>query len=635
MSIHAGRTLLAWLLFASLAVFQSSAATVTLVSISVTPSSASVAAGVKEQFSATGTYSDGSRKDITKTVKWSSGNTAVATVNNSGLATGVAVGSVTIQALSGTISSAATLQVTPAILNSITVTPANASLVVGATRQFVATGKYSDGSTSVITNSVSWMTSVTNVATVSNSGLVQAIAAGQSNVSASLGTVTGQTTLTVTAPTLVSIVLSPINPSTPLGSKVQFAATGTYSDGSTKDITSSATWRSSNTAIATINSVGLATPVALGSASISATASRVTGTTTLTVSARTLVSIAVTPANSSIPVGTTEQLTATGTYSDGSTQNLTSTATWASTSTSTVSVSSTGLATSHEIGISTISATSGGVSGQTSLTVSSAILSSISVTSASASIPLGTNEQFTATGTFTDGTTQNLSASVTWASSAPSVAIIGPTGMATSEATGVTSISASSGSIHSNAISLTVLPAALQSITVTPAIPSIAAGTTKQFTATGTYSDGSTQDISASVIWKSDTPAVAVISTSGLATSIAIGSANISAISGSVSGSTSLTVVPAQLVSIAVTPAIPSIPLGTTRQFAATGTYTDNSTQDLTATAHWTSSNAAVATIGDECRQFWLATSEGVGSTTISGSFDSISGSTTLTVNPV
>lgn len=634
MLIRIGRVVLVWLIFGSVAVQKLPAATASLVSISVAPSPASISAGNKLQFSATGTYSDGSKQSITKSVKWSSSSTAVATVNTSGTATGVAPGSVTIKALSGSVSGTASLQVTAPVLSSITVTPANPTLATGATQQFVAMAKYSDGSSADVSGSVVWASSAPSVATISSSGSALGIGAGQSTVSATEGAVTGHTTLTVTAPSLVKITVSPSAPSSSPGLKVQFAATGKYADGSTKDISGSVTWRSSSTGVATISSTGLATPIAAGTTNITASLSRVSGSTTLTVAARTLQSIAVTPANSAIPLGAVEQLTATGMYSDGSTQNLTATVSWGSTNTGTASVSSSGLVSSHAVGAATITATLGSVSGQTNLTVTSAVLASISVTPVSASIPLGTNAQFTATGTYTDGTAQNLSASVSWNSSVPSVATVGQTGVATSAAQGVTSISASLGSIQSNAATLTVLPAVLQSIAVTPANASIAAGLTEQFTATGTYSDGSSQDLTTSVTWRSDAAGVATVSASGLASGVATGSANISAVSGTINGSTSLTVTASQLVSIAITPAIPSIPLGTTQQFTATGTYTDNSTQDLTATAQWSSSDSGVANISNSAGSYGLARSGGTGSTTILALLGDVSGSTTLTVKP-
>jgi len=85
-------------------------------------------------------------------------------------------------------------------------------------------------------------------------------------------------------------------------------------------------------------------------------------------------------------------------------------------------------------------------------------------------------------------------------------------------------------------------PVVLVSIAVTPATPSISQGATKQFTAIGTYSDNTNQDLTSSVTWTSSNTAVATISPAGMATSIAIGSTTISAAAGAISGSTTLTV---------------------------------------------------------------------------------------------
>src|SRR6202043_4228680 len=123
----------------------------------------------------------------------------------------------------------------------------------------------------------------------------------------------------------------------------------------------------------------------------------------------------------------------------------------------------------------------------------------------------------------------------------------------------------------------------------TPASPSIPKGTTLQFVATGTYTDQSTQDLTQSAYWTSSDLTSATISDAagsrGLATSPASGNTGtltITATSGATAGSILLTVSPAALVSIAVTPATTSIAKGLTQQFTATGTFTDNSTQDLT-----------------------------------------------------
>jgi hypothetical protein len=91
--------------------------------------------------------------------------------------------------------------------------------------------------------------------------------------------------LTVTAPVLNAIAVSPANSSLPNGTTQQFTATGSYSDGSTQNLTNSVTWGSSNTSVATINSTGLATAAGTGNTTISAFSGSVSASTTLTVTA--------------------------------------------------------------------------------------------------------------------------------------------------------------------------------------------------------------------------------------------------------------------------------------------------------------------------------------------------------------
>jgi hypothetical protein len=104
--------------------------------------------------------------------------------------------------------------------------------------------------------------------------------------------------------------------------------------------------------------------------------------------------------------------------------------------------------------------------------------------------------------------------------------------------------STGSGSDFHEINNLSVNSANLTSITVTPSATSISAGGTQQYTATGTYSDGSTEDISSEVNWGSGTTSVATISTGGLATGVADGTSTITASDGSVLGTASLTVGP-------------------------------------------------------------------------------------------
>src|SRR5205823_5054271 len=97
-----------------------------------------------------------------------------------------------------------------ASLTFLQVTPGNASVAASSTQQFSATGKYSDGSSRDLTALVTWGSSSTAVATVDANGLVTAVAAGSTNISATLGSISNSTSLTVTAPTISSISVTPV-----------------------------------------------------------------------------------------------------------------------------------------------------------------------------------------------------------------------------------------------------------------------------------------------------------------------------------------------------------------------------------------------------------------------------------------
>lgn len=175
--------------------------------------------------------------------------------------------------------------------------------------------------------------------------------------------------------TLVSITLSPVNPTLSEGMSEQCYVTGNYSDGPQKIITTAATWNSSNPGVATIDSsTGVVTSVAIGTTTIAASYGGFSQSTTLTVTQAALVSIAVEPTLSSIPVGTTEQFTATGIFTNNTTTNLTTSVTWTSSTPEIAVVSnatgSNGLVTSLASGTTLIVARSGSISGSVTLTVS-------------------------------------------------------------------------------------------------------------------------------------------------------------------------------------------------------------------------------------------------------------------------
>lgn len=593
---------------------------------------ASLAAGVSEQLSAQGVYTDKSTQSITSQVTWASSDPTVATVSSSGLLTAVKVGNVTITASMNSISGTAGVSVTSAVLTAINVGMTSPSLAAGSSEQLTATGVYSDNSTQSLTTQVTWSSSDATVASVSAAGLLSALKGGSVTVTATLGAISGTGNVVVTATTLTSIRINPALFSIASGQNKQLSALGVYSNGTSQDVTSQVTWNTQNAAAATVNSSGLVSGVGAGSATITATIGSTTGSTVATITAAQLQSILVAPAAASIATGQTQAFSANGIFSDGSQIDITNSVTWSSSATNFATVDAAGLATGVSSGTAMISASSGSVTSATPavLTVTPAVLTEIDIAPDGQFIPVGGQLQLLLTGTFSDNSTQTLS-NATWSSSDASFATVDPntgivTGVANSNNNPIT-ITATYGGF-TNTTTVFITSAVPESLQLTPATASIASGTTQQFSANVIYSDGSIQPVTAGLSWLSSSSTVAGVDLNGLATGLAPGQATITATYQTLTATASLTVTPAVLTNIVVTPVTTVVGIKGNVQYTATGVFSDNSTQDLTSQAVWISSNANFALISAG----GLASGVSAGTTTITASFDGVTGSATLTV---
>jgi len=506
----------------------------TLSSIAVTSdTTGNLAVGVTRQLKATGTYSDGTTADISGKVTWKSSNTGVAKIYSQGLITGSAAGSTEITAsLSGITSQALQVNIIVRKLLSIEISPSPPpDLAIGAYAQFTVTGKYDDGSTSDFTLNVTWSSSDNNVATITKStGLVQGKSIGKTNISATIDGMTAKSIeLTVAQDVLSSITVTPsVLDTLPVGSTQQFEALGNYSNNTTDSLTSSVTWTSSDTSVATISSTGLVTAVSAGITKISATLSGVTSDVVI-LPVSVLQSVAVKPGEAStIAVGTTQSFIALATYADGSVAAVTSKATWSSSDTSTATIAISGIATGVAEGNANISATFAGIASP-SVPLKILTLSSIAITPASPPILAAKAiKQFSATGTYSDGSTVNLTSKATWTSSNVSVATVASGGFVTGVIDGQTNITAAFATITSSAVVVKVVT--LSSIAITPSsLQDFKVGATQQYTATGTFVDGTITDLTADVSWISSDTSVASIDIYGVAEAVKAGTATINA----------------------------------------------------------------------------------------------------------
>jgi uncharacterized protein YjdB len=175
--------------------------------------------------------------------------------------------------------------------------------------------------------------------------------------------------------------------------------------------------------------------------------------------------------------------------------------------------------------------------------------------------------------------------------------------------------------------------ATLVSLAVTPATASAAIGASQQFSATASYSDGSSRDVtSTGAAWTSATPAAATVNaTSGLAAGVSAGSSVITAAFGGKTASATLTVLPATLRSIALFPADPAINIGASQQFTVMGSFSDNTTRDVTALSTFKSASCCVATINAASG---LALGVTAGTSLITATSGALSATTRLTVKP-
>ncbi len=264
------------------------------------------------------------------------------------------------------------------------------------------------------------------------------------------------------------MVIAPAAPSLAIGSTRQFTATANYSDSSAKDVTTSAAWSSSDATIASVQSTGqaapgLATGMASGTATVSASFNGMMGSTTLTVttSSAVVTSVSMSPTAVTVGVGAATQFSAVAGYNDGSSKNVTALATWTSTDSTIVAIQSSGqatpgMATAVSPGDVNITVSYGGVNAVTTLNVvtTTGNLTQFFITQLSPSIAPGATLQLFGNAIYSDGSNQWVTDTTHWTSSNPAVATIADQGAASpglitaGSTTGTTTITGSFGGLQ-------------------------------------------------------------------------------------------------------------------------------------------------------------------------------------------
>lgn len=573
---------------------------VSATALQVIPAVTTIAVGTKSQLQAIATFSDGSTQDVSTQAQWSSSNSAIASVDSQGLVTGKAIGQATITATLGSVSRSANLTISNAIATALQITPPTASLAKGTKQQFQATVTFSDNSSQDVTSQVHWDSSDISVATIDLDGEATALTEGGTSISAIFqGLASNSVLLEVTNATVnsVQIVLDGGNGTLAKGSSVQFKAQAVLSDGSTQDVSNQATWVSSAQSKVTIDAQGLATGVAVGTSTITASINSVTSAgTVLTVTNATVSQIQITPPTLSLAKGTKGKLTAIATYSDHTIQDISNLVAWNSSDIAVATVNLSGEVTAVSNGNATLTGSKDGViSNSVALNVTNASVNQIDLSATSSTLAAGTKTQLTAVANYSDGSSQNITGLVSWSSSDSNVATVNTSGEVTAVAPGTATITGNFGG-QTSTLTITVTAATVSAIQISTPLASLALGTNGQLKALATYSDNTVVDVTSQANWSSSSPTLVSVDASGQIQALAVGSA---IISGSLGGTTStigIAATAATVTGLIIDP-IPNLASGNQAQLKATATFSDLTTQNVSALAHWQSDDTGVVTV--------------------------------------
>lgn len=506
---------------------------------------------------------------------------------------------------------------------------ANPSTPLGISTQYSAIATYSDNTTEDITALATWSSADTSIATIDEKGLAKPLKISKTEITASYqGVTSNASTLTITDAIATKISVIPPTTKVAKGLSLQLQAIATLSDDSTKDVSTQASWQSSNPAVLEVDTQGKITARDIGDATVSATLQGVTGQTTVAAVNLAISQIQIIPATVTLAIGTKTKLTALATFADQSVQDVSSQVGWLSSNPAVATVDGTGQVTGVAAGSVTLSASLLGVTATTSITVNNTSASTLQVIPAVSTIALGTKTQLQAIATFQDGSSQDVSDQVQWGSSDTVLAEVNSLGLVTGKGIGQVAITATFGALSRSA-NLTITNAIATSLQVIPPTASLPKGTKLQFQAIATFNDNSSQDVTSQVDWDSSDINVVTIDLNGEATALNEGNSTISAqFQGATSNSTLLTVTNATIDSIQVVlnAGNGSLAMGSSVQFKAQAVLSDNSTLDVSNQVAWFSSDQTKVTINAQ----GLATGVAVGSSTISASLNGVNSAGTL-----
>ncbi len=547
--------------------------------VSLSTSSLTLNPGRSSQLSATVRDINGNIITDRPTV-WQSSNPAAFTVTQTGLVTAVALGFGLVSATTEGRTSSVTVQVVAAPLASLSL--AGTSVLQPAQTSQLTTLVRDVDNNIVSGVEVLWSSSAPAVATVGAiTGLVTAVGRGTATITATSGIVSSTITITVPPVAIINVTAPAVRLQPTQTTQAAFALFDASNNAATNR---AVVWASSAPAVATVSTAGLVTAIRAGTTNITVTSEGVTGTLVITVPPVAVINVTA----PSVRLQPTQTTLATGAILDALNAPVANRpSVWASSAPAIATVSATGLVTAIAPGTTNITLTSEGITGTLVITVPP--VATINVTATAVILqPTGTAQ---ATGVLLDALNAPvLNRTSVWASSAPAVATVSPTGFITAVAVGTANITLTSEGITGTLV-ITVPPVA--TVTVSVGTNFLLVGQTTN--ATATLRDASNNlATNRAVTWSSGTPAVATISPLGVITVVSVGTTVITATSEGRTGTLTFTVVP-PVGSIVVTSSVTQLLVGQTTQLNAT--ILDTFGAPYVGTRTWSSSDPARATV--------------------------------------
>jgi uncharacterized protein YjdB len=419
---------------------------------------------------------------------------------------------------------------------SVSVVIPTTSLVVGTTTQASATMKDSGGNL-LSGRALTWSSSSTDVASVSQTGEVTALKPGSAEIKATSEGKDGSASVTVIPPPVATVTVTLASSTVAVGRTT--TARAALADASGKTLTDrTVSWASSNVAVATVNNDGLVTAVATGDATITATSEGKTGSASVSVVPAPIANITVVFADAQLRVGSSTKAAAIAKDENGNV--LTSRpVVWTSDHAEIAAVNSEGIVVGVAPGTANIIATSEGKVGSAPMTISTVPLATITVTVASPTLTIGSTTQATAVAEDENGNVLT-GRTFTWTTDHSEVATVNAQGVVTAVGRGTATITATSEGKSGN----TGIAVGSNVSQVVVALPQSGLSVGYSVQASYTVKDEAGNSLTGqTVTWSSSNSAVATVNQSGVVTGASAGTADIKATIGGTTGSATIGIV--------------------------------------------------------------------------------------------